>query len=230
MSTVVMLLLFAGERVARWLAIDGWRLSGEPLDAWLRTIWLSVLVNLLAAVGEELIYRGYLLTGLSRAWGQRAGLAAMALLFALPHLLVAGAGETHWVQFVLALALPGLMLGWAYQRARSLWLPVGLHFAWNLLQDDVLNLSGKSSGESLFGLLTRQRGPVWIVGTSYGIEVGLAGVSAVALALAGVWLWTRQRHRCLLDAGKWRLSTRNVCTDKTEVSAHQGQPIRSEME
>jgi membrane protease YdiL (CAAX protease family) len=193
--TVVMAVLFAIEVAAGWLVKEGWRLQGEPVDAWLRTVWLSVLVNLLAAVGEETMYRGYLLTGLSRVWGKRVGLGVMAILFALSHITVTGAEETNWVLFVVLLALPGLVLGWTYLRAGSLWLPIGIHFAWNLLQDDLLNLPGDKVGDSLFGLVTHQQGPEWIVGTSYGIEVGLVGGLALMLITFGVWFWTCRRNR-----------------------------------
>ena len=195
LSVAIMLALFEIEVGAGWLVTEGWFLQGETTDAWLRALWLSILVNLLAAVGEEVMYRGYLLTGLSKAWGKPVGLLVMAVLFALPHILVTGAEETHWALFLVLLALPGLMLGWAYLRTRSLWLPIGVHFAWNLLQDDVLNLPGDRIGESLVGLLTVQQGPDWIVGTSYGIEVGLAGVLAVVMGVIGIWIWTRRGTR-----------------------------------
>jgi hypothetical protein len=58
------------------------------------------------------------------------------------------------------------------------------------VQGDLLNLTGDSSGTTLFGLLTRQQGPSWFVGTSYGVEVGLAGVVGLSLVAVGVWLWT----------------------------------------
>jgi len=188
-------LLFAIERVAGWLTVAGWRWQGRSFTAWLQTVWLALLANLLAAAGEEALFRGYLLTGLSRAWGKGIGLAMMAGLFAISHIAVTGATETHWVLFTLLLALPGLMLGWVYLRTRNLWLPVGIHFAWNLFQADVLNLTGECAGTTLFGLITRQQGPAWFVGTSYGIEVGLSGILALVVVVAGVWWWTsRPRH------------------------------------
>jgi membrane protease YdiL (CAAX protease family) len=202
LSAAIMLVLFGIEAGAGWLVNEGWFLRGEPTDAWLRTLWVSLLANLLAAVGEEVMYRGYLLTGLSKAWGKPAGLLVMAILFALPHILVTGAEETHWGVFIVLLALPGLMLGWAYLRTRSLWLPIGIHFTWNLFQADVLNLPGDGTGESLFGLLTEQQGPDWIVGTSYGIEVGLAGVLAVVMGVIGIWIWTARKARRMQVIGQ----------------------------
>jgi len=183
-------LLFVLERAAGWLTVRDWRWNEAPGAVWLRSAWLALLANLLAAAGEEAMFRGYLLPGLRRAWGKGAALAVMAVLFAVPHLLVSGAAETHWAVFTAALALPGLMLGWTALRSGDLWLPVGIHFAWNLVQGDLLNLTGSPAGGIVFGAVTEQTGPAWFVGTSYGIEVGVSGILALLSVFGGVWLWT----------------------------------------
>jgi membrane protease YdiL (CAAX protease family) len=187
----IMLLLFTIEVKAGWLVVEGWNWQVLSADAWLRNLWLAVLINVSVAVGEEVVYRGYLLTGLTKAWGPWIGLAIMAIVFAAQHLLVTGAEQTYWLLFVAMLALPGLLLGWSYLRTRALWLPIGIHFAWNLFQDDLLNLHGRGV-PSLVGAVTRQQGPAWFVGTTYGIEVGLAGILAAVVVWMGVWLWTRR--------------------------------------
>ena len=183
-------LLFVLERAAGWLTVRDWRWNEAPGAVWLRSAWLALLANLLAAAGEEAMFRGYLLPGLRRAWGKGAALAVMAVLFAVPHLLVSGVAETHWAVFTAALALPGLMLGWTALRSGDLWLPVGIHFAWNLVQGDLLNLTGSPAGGIVFGAVTEQTGPAWFVGTSYGIEVGVSGILALLSVFGGVWLWT----------------------------------------
>jgi membrane protease YdiL (CAAX protease family) len=186
----VMAAVFLVEVTQGWLIIETQVWHSQPPDAWLRSVWLSLLTNLVPGVGEEVMFRGTLLTGLVQAWGRRAGLAVMVALFALPHLTVSGAAETHWLLFTALLSLPGLVLGWAYLRAGSLWLPMGIHFAWDLAYD-VFDLTG-GSHPGLFGAVTRQQGPEWIVGTAFGVEVGLAGVLVAALVGGGVWLWTRR--------------------------------------
>lgn len=187
----IMTLVFAGEIAAGWLTVGGWAWQSYPPDKWLRALWVALLSSTLAAVAEEAMMRGYLLTALARAWGKGIGLGVTALCFSLPHLLVSGAEETHWLVFIIFLALPGILFGWAYLRAGSLWLPVGLHFAWNFVSADLFNLSGKSGGSALFGAITRLNGPRWIVGTEYGIEVGVVGIIALGLAAVGIWLWPR---------------------------------------
>lgn len=88
--------------------------------------------------------------------------------------MVNGTDETNWLLFTLLLTLPGIVLGDAYLRSGSLWLPIGTHFTWDFAYD-LFDLTG-GSHPGLFGVVTRQVGPPWFVGTTFGIEAGLAGV------------------------------------------------------
>lgn len=199
-----MAVLFWVEVSQGWLVIEAWAWQAFPPDAFLRNLWLSVLSNLDAGLGEEVLFRGFLLAGLVLAWGKRAGLTIMAVLFAGVHLLVAGASQTNWLLFTLLLTLPGVLLGVAYLRSGSLWLPVGIHFTWDLSYD-LFNLTG-GAHPGLFGAVAEQQGPAWFVGTAFGIEVGLAGVLVAAFAWAGMWAWTALRRK---QAGGFDL----VCFD-----------------
>lgn len=71
---------------------------------------------------EELIFRGFLLTSLTRylpVWG---AIVASALLFAIAHLSLSE---------VLPLAVLGTALGFVYTRSRNLLAPMLLHSLWN---------------------------------------------------------------------------------------------------
>jgi len=189
-----MVIVFLLEYVFGFITVNGFALTGQPADAWLRAIWLALLVNAVAAIGEEVLYRGLLLQGLEIAWDQWGALFISSIIFGGSHILVAGASESNWLEFIPLLALPGIMLGWAFVRTGNLWLATGIHFAWNLFQDDILNLTGFQHGETLFGLETNVSGPKWLVGTSYGIEVGAAGILALLLVCAGIWRWTSRAN------------------------------------
>ncbi len=47
---------------------------------------MGLLVNVSVAIGEEAVFRGYLLTGLKSAWGKWAGTTLMRVIFGLFHL------------------------------------------------------------------------------------------------------------------------------------------------
>jgi len=190
-STMSMALIFLLELALGWLKVEEFALSGLPLDSIFRAIWIALLVNLVAAIGEEVLFRGLLVTGLKKAWDAPGALFISAVIFGASHLFETGAAQTSLLIFIPLLALPGVMLGWAYLRTGNLWLATGIHFAWDFFQDSVFNLASRTSTDSLIGIKTSQSGPAWFMGTSYGIEVGLAGMIVLALVILGIRIYTR---------------------------------------
>lgn len=193
LSTVAMVALFAIFSRGGWLTTQNWRWQTLSSGEWIGVLWNSILVNAYAAIGEEVIFRGYMLSGLKEAWGKTIGLAVMSVIFAAQHLVVSTARQIPIPLFILSLVGPGLLLGWTYLRTGSLWLPIGIHLMWNLVQDDLLNLPGRTDPETIFGIQTQLQGPRWLVGSTYGIETGLLSIVPLVIGFAGVWLWTRNR-------------------------------------
>ncbi len=97
---------------------------------------LAVLVFvLIAAVGEELFFRGALQRMLRPGWGRNSVLAS-ALLFAGFHFDL-----LHLPFLVTA----GLLLAWLYERSGRLWVPVGAHVLHNALTYIEAQLAGPGS-------------------------------------------------------------------------------------
>ncbi len=140
-----------------------------------------------------MIFRGFLFTGLKEAWDSTGALLVSGIIFGGMHVLANAAAGTNWTQLIPMVALVGIMLAWAYMCTGNLWLPTGLHFAWNFFQDDVFNLNAKAGSETLVGFQTTLNAPGWFAGSSFGIEVGAAGVLAVLITLLGIWLYTRDQ-------------------------------------
>ena len=194
LSTMAMFVLYGVYVGNDWLIVENWHWQTMAFSTWLGVLWGSILSCIQVAIAEEVVFRGYLLSGLKRAWGQWVALAVMSVVFAAIHLPVSGAEKTPVPLFTLALVGPGLLLGWAYLRTGSLWLAIGIHFTWNLVQGELLNLPGSTTNPHIFGAQTRLEGPTWLVGTEYGIEVGVLSVVVLGIVLAGIWLWTRSRQ------------------------------------
>jgi uncharacterized protein len=76
---------------------------------------------------------------------------------------------------VLVTAAASLAFSAAYQVSRRLWLPMGMHFAWNYMFSAVFSVpvSGHEAKGWLHGSMT---GPEWLSGGAYGVEA-----SAIAL-------------------------------------------------
>ncbi len=129
-----------------------------------------LLVNLLTlivgALAEEVAFRGYAFQRLIDAVGPTLATLGMSVLFALMHLLNTNASAASTLVTILA----GWLFSIAYLRTRALWLPWGLHFAWNASMGLLFGLP--VSGLTIFNpvITTNAVGPVWLTGGGYGPE------------------------------------------------------------
>jgi membrane protease YdiL (CAAX protease family) len=145
----------------------------------------SAVMLFVAAFAEEAMFRGYALQTLSRAKLAWLGVLLTLALFGIAHLT--NPNVVPGVTFANT-ALAGLWLAVAYLRTRSLWLPLGVHWAWNWALGWFFGLP--ISGLSLVSyplLKASDNGPFWLTGGNYGIEGGLA--CTIALALCTLFLW-----------------------------------------
>jgi uncharacterized protein len=84
------------------------------------------------------------------------------------------------------------VLGYAYVRSGDLWLPIGLHFGWNMALP-LLGAPLSGFDMPLTGFDLKWAVPDVISGGQYGLEGGaLTTVMAVALLL---WLWKAKIER-----------------------------------
>jgi len=119
-----------------------------------------------AAANEELVFRGYPFQRLIDVGGPVFAVIILSILFGVVHLR----NPFHtWIS-TLNTVLVGVLLAICYLRTRALWLPLGIHFAWNFVQGFVLGLpvSGIRLPQSL--LQAKAGGPLWITGGAYGPE------------------------------------------------------------
>jgi membrane protease YdiL (CAAX protease family) len=140
---------------------------------------------LLVSVIEELLIRGVMFRIAEQAWGSRRALVFSSVLFVAAHL----PGDIS-LMGVLVTAAASLTFTAAYQFSRRLWLPMGMHFAWNYLFSAVFSVpvSGHEANGWLHGSLT---GPEWLSGGAYGVEASFMALvvwlTAGAISLGSVY-------------------------------------------
>src|SRR6185503_6693278 len=88
----------------------------------------SAVLLFVAALAEEAMFRGYGLQTLTRAKLAWLGVLLTSVPFGLVHL--SNPNVVPGVTFANT-AIAGIWLAAAYLRTRSLWLPLGIHWAWN---------------------------------------------------------------------------------------------------
>jgi uncharacterized protein len=149
--------------------------------------------SLAAAVGEELLFRGAIFRITEQWLGTTAALIISAVLFGAAHGLNAGATPIG----VVAIALEaGVLLGVAYSAARSLWLPIGMHFGWNFTEGGLFGTTVSGGQSHGLASLTLD-GPVQLTGGAFGPEASIIaiGVCLIAATLLGVYSVRRGRWR-----------------------------------
>ena len=143
---------------------------------------------LIVGVGEEIVFRGVLFRWIDEKWGFVAALVVSSLFFGFVHIINPGA--TWWSSLAIAIEA-GLLLGAAYKYAGNLWLPIGIHWAWNFTQGNIFGfaVSGGDAGVSL--IQSYVTGTDLLTGGEFGAEASLfAPILGLALA---VWFIVKSR-------------------------------------
>lgn len=173
--------------VAGVIALAGcYRIKEVNFDfmAQLRFLTLFFLV----AVLEEVIFRGILFRMIDERFNTVSAFVVSALVFGAAHL--ANPGATWWAGLAIAIEA-GIMLSAAYKYSGTLWMPIGIHWAWNYTQGNILGfaVSGGNARESLF--IPEISGPEIITGGPFGAEASIVAVvigSLLSALLIIAWL------------------------------------------
>lgn len=184
-------LLFSALFLAHW-AIGAFRFDRylwalSPDEAF----WIVFAARLFFQCGvafvEELFFRGYLLASLQRERGVITAVVGSSLLFSIVHFYANI--SSSWVFAPLPfinLLLLGVLLALLVLKYESLWVAIGFHYVWNVLQYHVFPVL--SDG----GLFVFEQVPTsspLLTGGHFGIEGSILLTLTVS---AGVVLFWRQ--------------------------------------
>jgi membrane protease YdiL (CAAX protease family) len=155
-------------------------------DSVLKTVLFSSLAFIWFAAAEEVMFRGYALQTMTRAGYAWIGILLTSLAFAVAHL--GNPNVSPFFTFTNT-ALAGVWLGLAYWKTRSLWFPLGLHWAWNWTMGSLVGLPVSGITEIAPAPLfqTTLHGPQWLTGGAYGVEGGVACTVAIVLSTLFIW-------------------------------------------
>lgn len=147
----------------------------SPGRVFLAGIFFLVLLTVVA-VDEELIFRGYPFQRLVEITGPVLAVLISSAVFGLAHFR----NPFHtWISTLNTIVV-GFLLAICYLRTHALWLPIGIHFAWNFVQGFVLGLpvSGVVFPDSI--LHAKISGPLWLTGGAYGPEGSILCLGVIA--------------------------------------------------
>ncbi len=135
------------------------------------------------AVFEEIITRGYVFYLLYEAGGAMTAVLGSSVIFSLAHLIKHA--QTPALFTVNAFFF-GLLTAACRYYTGALWLPIGLHFGWNVAAGPIFGLpySGKSYERGV--VVSEVTGPEWVTGGLYSLDAGALGTIALLVAAVGL--------------------------------------------
>ncbi|MEO7503944.1 MAG: type II CAAX endopeptidase family protein [Sphingomicrobium sp.] len=185
-------------------------------------ITATVVMAIMPGFMEELLFRGILFRFIEEFGGSWAALIVTSALFGAGHIFNPGA--TAFSSFAIAVEA-GILLGGAYMLTRSLWMPMGLHAAWNFTQGEIFDVP--VSGLDQHGLVTaKMSGPELLSGGSFGLEASV--IALVIATAAGIWLVVRAVRQGQLMQPWWvrrRASSQEAVGVDVDRDADLGAPV-----
>jgi uncharacterized protein len=153
-------------------------------------IFLDLAILAVAAIAEEVAFRGYPFQRLIEATNPTIATIGVSLLFGLIHLGNPGATFASTIVTIFA----GWFLSIAYLRTRALWVAWGFHFTWNATMGVLFGLP--ISGITSFSPVVASNtiGPLWITGGDYGPEGSLICAIVILILIFVTIRATRDLH------------------------------------
>jgi membrane protease YdiL (CAAX protease family) len=153
----------------------------------------AVATLAVAALAEEVIFRGYAFRRLMNGMGPTWASLVMSVVFAW--VLLGGNRPRNLGWALLDAFLFGVVLAMCYLRTHGLWVGWGLHFGYRVMMAVVLGLP--IAGRSDFGSLMdgNASGPRWLSGGAFGLDAAgwtaavMLGGMAVVYRVTKDWAW-----------------------------------------
>lgn len=142
-----------------------------------------ILVWAIQGNAEEVLTRGFMLTGISRKINILTGIVISSIFFSAMHLGNNGLDILPLIDlFLFAIFASLLMI-----KSKNIWVVSGFHAAWNCFQGNVFAfpVSGTNIGNAFIHVTTH--GPSWLSGGKFGVEGSMVSILIQIILIA--WLY-----------------------------------------
>ena len=157
-------------------------------------IVVFLLAFVLQGMGEEAMFRGYLMTSLARRNSPWVAIIVSSLMFAVFHM---GNPNFSIIAFI-NITLFGIFAGVFMMKRGSIWAVGAIHTVWNFMQSNVFgyNVSGNPKFDSIFLSENENFGAI-LSGGDFGLEGGLGATVVLLVAiLAALLIPTKSSELC----------------------------------
>jgi hypothetical protein len=154
-------------------------------------LWVAIAL-LFNVLTQQLLLCGYIFQTIRTQTSLGVALVVSAALFSGYH---ASAFQGEWLPALNVFAA-GLLFCLAYCLTGSLWFPISIHFAWNILLGPVLGLAVSGSGHFGSGIQVFViQGPALFTGGAFGLEGGLVVTFTTVVGVVALLFLLQQREQ-----------------------------------
>lgn len=151
-----------------------------------------LIIILIQASTEEVFCRGFAYQRIKRTYNTTVAILGASAIFSVGHIFNPGVTPLALVDIFLT----GVLYSQMVIYFDSIWLPMGVHTAWNFTQNILFGLpnSGMASAYSFFGIVG-QTTSGFAYDTAFGVEGTWLAVIVNAACILALYLWGR-KHDC----------------------------------
>jgi membrane protease YdiL (CAAX protease family) len=160
----------------------------HPGGTWAANALALAAVLLPAALMEEMLSRGYIVSAIRESIGPVWAVLITSAGFAALHLGNPGVE----LRDIALVALAGVWLSTIVVLTGSLWAATAAHFAWNWAMGAVLHSPISGIALPLSDYTTVSTGPDWLTGGAWGPEGGVAAALGMVAGIVAVAAWRRR--------------------------------------
>jgi membrane protease YdiL (CAAX protease family) len=142
----------------------------------------SIIASVSAPINEEIFFRGTLFRHLEQYTGSWLALLTSGLIFGLGH---SWRPYATWHSSLFLAVDVGFLCAGLYILTRSLWVSMGMHFAWNVCEELIYGLPNSGGAPHVSLLHAIVRGPAWLTGGNFGPEASVIPF-VICLLLNGI--------------------------------------------
>ena len=137
--------------------------------------WVGLLLSFAAfsivAVCEEVLFRGILFRMIDERYGTLLAFIISSLTFGAVHLMTVD----FWTAMAIS-AEAGFMLAAAYKFRNNLWIPIGIHWAWNFTLGPIFGVGVSGISGDAYAIIPEISGPYILTGGNNGFEGSIVTV------------------------------------------------------
>ena len=142
----------------------------------------------LAALAEEIAFRGYGFQRFEHAVGPLGAALGYAAFYAIVQALLPGSNHASIAVSVML----SLVLSTAYLRSRALWVSWGINFGWKASRALLFGLAISGVSRHSPVVQGNPMGPFWLTGGGFGLDGSWVTFVALLIALPVVYRLTRE--------------------------------------